>query len=142
VAHRYLRPVNDGQFLEFEYVSSDVGAGTDHVIAMIGRFQKLSQAVVPWSMIKESLLVFAMHESFVTTNSKVMHGAPCFAGTRVTVKTLFDHLEAGYGIDAFLDQFPTVRREQVIGLLELRAQKFASDQYSLQHDSHQSTPRS
>jgi uncharacterized protein (DUF433 family) len=47
-----------------------------------------------------------------------MHGAACFAGTRVTVQTLFDHLEAGYTIDGFLEQFPTVRREQVVQLLE------------------------
>jgi uncharacterized protein (DUF433 family) len=47
-----------------------------------------------------------------------MHGAACFAGTRVTVQTLFDHLEAGYTIEGFLEQFPTVRREQVTKLLE------------------------
>jgi uncharacterized protein (DUF433 family) len=47
----------------------------------------------------------------ITRNPKIMHGAPCFAGTRVTVQTFFDHLEAGYTIDGFLEQFPTVRRE-------------------------------
>ena len=58
----------------------------------------------------------------ITRNPKVMHGAPCFAGTRVTVRTFFDHLEGGYTIDEFLDQFPTVRRDQVVRLLEtLRA---------------------
>ena len=46
-----------------------------------------------------------------------MHGTPCFAGTRVAVRTFFDHLEAGYTIDEFLEQFPTVGREQVIRLL-------------------------
>ena len=55
---------------------------------------------------------------FVTVNANVMHGAPCFAGTRVTVQTFYDHLEAGYTIDGFLEQFPTVHREQVVGLLE------------------------
>jgi uncharacterized protein (DUF433 family) len=47
-----------------------------------------------------------------------MHGTPCFAGTRMAVRSLFDHLEAGYSIDEFLTEFPTVRREQVIDLLE------------------------
>lgn len=56
--------------------------------------------------------------AIVTRNSNVMHGAPCFAGTRVTIDTLFDHLEAGYSIEAFLGEFPTVQREQVVGLLE------------------------
>jgi uncharacterized protein (DUF433 family) len=54
----------------------------------------------------------------ISRNPSVMHGATCFAGTRVTVQTLFDHLEAGYTIDGFLQQFPTVRREQVVELLE------------------------
>ena len=58
-------------------------------------------------------------EPVVTINPKVMHGTPCFAGTRVAVQTLFDHLEAGYTIDGFLEEFPAVRREQVLRLLSL-----------------------
>ncbi len=57
-------------------------------------------------------------DNVISVNPKVMHGVACFAGTRVTIQTLFDHLEAGYTIDGFLEQFPTVRREQVIELLE------------------------
>jgi uncharacterized protein (DUF433 family) len=57
-------------------------------------------------------------DPIVSANPKVMHGAACFAGTRVTVQTLFDHLEAGYTIDGFLEQFPTVRREHVVQLME------------------------
>jgi uncharacterized protein (DUF433 family) len=57
-------------------------------------------------------------DPIITTNPKVMHGTPCFAGTRVAVQTFFDHLEAGYTIDGFLEQFPTVRRERVMRLLE------------------------
>lgn len=56
-------------------------------------------------------------ERIVTRDPDVMHGAPCFAGTRVAVQTFFDHLEAGYTLTGFLDQFPTVRREQVAGLI-------------------------
>lgn len=56
-------------------------------------------------------------EPIITTNPKVMHGTPCFAGTRVAVQTFFDHLEAGYTIEGFLAQFPTVRREQVVSFL-------------------------
>jgi uncharacterized protein (DUF433 family) len=57
-------------------------------------------------------------DKLISVNPKVMHGAACFAGTRVTIQTLFDHLEAGYNIDGFLEQFPTVRREQVVQLLD------------------------
>jgi uncharacterized protein (DUF433 family) len=56
-------------------------------------------------------------EPVVTSNPNVMHGTACFAGTRVVVQTFFGHLEAGYTIDGFLEQFPTVRREEVLRLL-------------------------
>ncbi len=56
-------------------------------------------------------------DPIITSNPNLMHGTPCFAGTRVAVRTFFDHLEAGYTIDGFLEQFPTVRREQVVRLL-------------------------
>ena len=56
-------------------------------------------------------------ETIISTNPRVMHGEPCFAGTRVAVRTFFDHLEAGYTLAGFLEQFPTIRREQVVGLL-------------------------
>jgi uncharacterized protein (DUF433 family) len=59
----------------------------------------------------------------VTINPNVMHGTPCFAGTRVAVQSLFDHLKAGYTVGGFLEQFPTVRREQVIDLLEQLGQQ-------------------
>ena len=58
-------------------------------------------------------------EPIITSNVNIMHGAPCLAGTRVTVQTFFDHLEAGYTLDGFLEQFPTVRREQVRRLLDV-----------------------
>lgn len=54
----------------------------------------------------------------ITRIPNIMHGAPCFAGTRVAVQSLFDHLEAGYTVDGFLAEFPTVKREHVIGLLD------------------------
>lgn len=41
-----------------------------------------------------------------------------FTGTRVPVQTLIDYLEGGESIDAFLEGFPTVKREQVIAFLE------------------------
>ena len=49
----------------------------------------------------------------------VLSGTAVFCGTRVPIKSLFDHLEAGDSIDDFLEGFPSVRREQVIALLEM-----------------------
>jgi uncharacterized protein (DUF433 family) len=54
----------------------------------------------------------------VKADSKIMHGTPCFVGTRVAVQTFFDWLEEGHSIDYFLEQFPSVKREQVIAVLE------------------------
>ena len=56
--------------------------------------------------------------SIIISDPQIMHGTPCFAGTRVAVETFFDHLQAGYNIDGFLEQFPTVQRHQVIELLD------------------------
>jgi uncharacterized protein (DUF433 family) len=61
--------------------------------------------------------------SVVSTNPKVMHGTPCFAGTRVPVQSLFDHLKRGYTIDGFLEQFPSIKREQVDALLDDSSQQ-------------------
>lgn len=47
-----------------------------------------------------------------------MGGRPVFKGTRVPVETLIWHLEKGITIDAFLEDFPTVRRDQAVGVLE------------------------
>jgi uncharacterized protein (DUF433 family) len=55
----------------------------------------------------------------VESTPDVMSGIPVFRGTRVPVQTLLDHLEAGDALDAFLAQFPTVRREQAVQFLEV-----------------------
>ena len=59
-----------------------------------------------------------MNSPFVTKNPLLMSGTPCFAGTRVPVKSLFDYLEAGDTLDEFLDQFPTVERQVAVNVLE------------------------
>lgn len=58
--------------------------------------------------------------SVVVRNPEILSGTPVFAGTRVPVKNLTDSLECGCGstIDEFLDDFPSVKREQVITFLE------------------------
>ena len=60
--------------------------------------------------------------SVIESSPDVLGGTPVFKGTRVPVQALIDHLEAGDTLDAFLDQFPTVKREQAIAALELAKQ--------------------
>ena len=55
----------------------------------------------------------------VTIDKEIMHGTPCFTGTRVPVQTLIDFLETGETIDDFLAVYPSISREQVHSFLEL-----------------------
>ena len=55
----------------------------------------------------------------IQSDPEVMSGAPVFAGTRVLVQNLIDYLAAGDTIDDFLEDFPTVRREQAVATLDL-----------------------
>ena len=59
-----------------------------------------------------------MNSKLITVSSDILGGTPVFVGTRVPVQTFIEYLEGGQSIDAFLDGFPTVKREQVIALLE------------------------
>jgi uncharacterized protein (DUF433 family) len=56
---------------------------------------------------------------FIESDAEKMSGTPVFRDTRVPIKNLFDYLEAGDNLEVFLEDFPTVSREQVIGVLEL-----------------------
>ncbi len=56
--------------------------------------------------------------AIISADPELQGGAPVFRGTRVPIQSLFDHLEGGESIDDFLTGFSTVKREQVIALLE------------------------
>jgi uncharacterized protein (DUF433 family) len=52
------------------------------------------------------------------SDPEIVSGTPVFVGTRVPVRALLDYLEGGETIEEFLDDFPSVSREQAIGFLE------------------------
>jgi uncharacterized protein (DUF433 family) len=56
--------------------------------------------------------------SVVKIDPEIMSGTPCFAGTRVPVRSLIDYIEGGDSLDDFLEDFPTVSRSQAIDFLE------------------------
>ena len=60
-----------------------------------------------------------MPNLIVNKDPEILGGTPVFAGTRVPVRILFEHLEAGDSLDDFLDSFPTVTRDQATQLLDL-----------------------
>lgn len=58
-------------------------------------------------------------QQIVSVDPGLMHGTPCFRGTRVPVRLLLDDLKSGATIDEFLAGCPTVSRKVVEGYLEL-----------------------
>jgi len=65
----------------------------------------------------------------ITRDREILSGIPVFAGTRVPAKTLFDYLEHGHPLDEFLDDFPTVKREHALAVLELMKEKLLEQTY-------------
>lgn len=58
----------------------------------------------------------------INIDKEILGGTPVFDGTRVPIRNLFDYLETGETIDAFLTDFPSVRREQLVKLLQYSEQ--------------------
>ncbi|WPP52792.1 DUF433 domain-containing protein [Catalinimonas niigatensis] len=56
-------------------------------------------------------------KKYITVDPEIQQGQPVFSGTRVPVETLFWHLEKGISTDEFLEDFPSVTKEQVIGVI-------------------------
>lgn len=59
-----------------------------------------------------------MKKKIITRSKDILGGTPVFAGTRVPVRALFDYLGAGRSLDEFLDDFPSVKRKQALGILD------------------------
>ena len=59
-----------------------------------------------------------MNTHLITIDPEIHSGTPVFRGTRVPIKTLFDHLEAGDALEVFLDDFPSVSGQLAVEVLE------------------------
>lgn len=66
-------------------------------------------------------------KELIEVDPEKMSGAPVFRGTRVPINHLFDYLRAGDSVDVFLDDFPTVTREQALGVLELMRERLLTE---------------
>ena len=66
-------------------------------------------------------VILGMHrvKDYITIDKEIVWGTPVFKGTRVHVKTLFDYLKHGESLDEFLEQFPTVSKEQAKVVIEI-----------------------
>ena len=56
--------------------------------------------------------------STVHSDPEILGGTPVFVGTRVPLRNLIDYLERGYSLEEFLEEFPSVAREQAVSALE------------------------
>ena len=65
-------------------------------------------------------------KDIVHSDPDIMGGTPVFVGNGVPVESLFNHLKAGDSIDVFLDGFPSVKREQVLAVLNLVQHEIAA----------------
>ena len=68
-----------------------------------------------------------MDEPIICRDQEILGGTPVFVGTRVPVRILLEHLEAGDRLDEFLDDYPSVTREQAVGVLEMAMQQLTQD---------------
>ena len=66
-------------------------------------------------------------DGLIDRNPDILGGTPVFSGTRVPVRILMEHLEAGDRLDEFLEDYPTVSRSQAIALLERAKGMLVSD---------------
>ncbi len=69
-------------------------------------------------------------KKYITIDPDVQYGKPVFRGTRVPVETLFWHLEKEISIEEFLEDFPSVTKEQAIGVIGIAHQFFSSQHIS------------
>ncbi len=63
----------------------------------------------------------------IQSDPDVLGGTPVFTGTRVPLRTLIDYIEAGQPLADFLDDFPSVSREQAVAALEQAVQALLAD---------------
>ena len=63
----------------------------------------------------------------VNIDAETMGGTPVFFGTRVTIQSLFDYIESGETLEEFLENFPTVTKEQAIEVLEMACKTISTE---------------
>ncbi len=70
-----------------------------------------------------------MNIKVINVDPDILGGTPVFEGTRVPIESLFDHLEDGVALDDFLEDFPTVSRDQAIAVLTIAEEVLTSSKF-------------
>jgi uncharacterized protein (DUF433 family) len=87
------------------------------------RGKRLSAESLKGDLIRRGHPLFGL----IWINPNRLGGSPCFAGTRVPLKNLFDYMETGHTIDQFVDDFEGVTRGQAAAVLELAGEGLLSE---------------
>lgn len=69
-------------------------------------------------------------DKLITCDAEIMSGTPVFKNTRVPIKNLIDYLETGESLDDFLEDFPSVSREQAVQTLKLAREVLLTQAYA------------
>ncbi len=69
-------------------------------------------------------------ESVIHSHPEIVSGTPVFIGTRVPLRNLIDYLASSEGLDEFLDDFPSVSKEQAIAALEAAYEALTARAYA------------
>lgn len=72
-------------------------------------------------------------DHLITCDAEIMSGTPVFKNTRVPIKNLIDYLESGETLDEFLEDFPSVNRDQAVRVLELAKEMLLTHAYANSH---------
>ena len=72
-------------------------------------------------------------DNVITCDDEILSGTPVFKSTRVPIKNLIDYLEVGDSLDEFLDDFPSVSRDQAIQTLKLAKEMLVTQAHANSH---------
>lgn len=68
-----------------------------------------------------------MNYGAINIDPETMGGTPVFTGTRVPIQALFDYIKTGETLDEFLENFPTVKKEYVLQVLEMAGKTLTTE---------------
>jgi uncharacterized protein (DUF433 family) len=68
------------------------------------------------------------HFTSISSHPEVQDGAPVFSGTRIRVETFMDYMRIGVSMNEFLNEFPSITRDQAMEVYDLMVQQFTLDQ--------------
>jgi len=68
-----------------------------------------------------------MNYGAINIDPETMGGTPVFTGTRVPIQSLFDYIETGETLGEFLENFPTVKKEDVLQVLQMARKSLTTE---------------